>query len=114
MSSENVALLYPIFLGVWVLLTLLSAGFLFFNKNAALKRRIWPAFVISIGVLFLVFTAARGTPPQSLLVIAPVIALITFLNLRLIKFCDACGATITRQSRSAKSASCPKCGAKLQ
>ena len=42
----------PVFFAIWVALGLFSAGFFFLNKNAQLKRKVWPPFVVTTGVLF--------------------------------------------------------------
>jgi hypothetical protein len=105
--------IFPIFFGVWVVLGLFSAGFFFLNKNAALKRKVWPPFVIATGVLFVGFTMVMGFPSSMLFVVVPAVALITFLNLRAVQFCNSCGATIMSQNPLSKPSFCSKCGAAL-
>src|SRR5262245_57464634 len=89
---------FPIFFGVWVVLGLSSAAFFFLNKNAALKRKVHPPFVIAVGVLFLGFVMLMGTPHDAffLLIFVPAITLITFLNIRNTKFCSGCGKMLVR------------------
>jgi hypothetical protein len=105
---------FPVFAGVWVVLGLLSAGFFFLNKNARLKRKAWPPFVIVTGVLFAGFVWAMGFPTQVMLFVAPALVLITLLNLRAVQFCDSCGTTLMSQNPLSKPKFCSKCGASLQ
>jgi rRNA maturation endonuclease Nob1 len=44
----------------------------------------------------------------------PAIALITFLNLRKTKFCDACGRTLYPKSFFTPTPFCPHCGAQVK
>lgn len=100
------------FFAIWVLLGLFSTGFFFINRNAGLKRKVWPWFVIGTGVLFLGFSGFSGGY-QILYFAGPAVALITIMNLHLVKFCDSCGKTIyTAFLLSPKF--CSQCGAKLK
>jgi hypothetical protein len=104
---------FPIFFSVWVVLGLLSAAFFFLGKNASLKRKVWPPFTIAAAVAFVGFVWTMGFPPQLFFIMIPAVALITFLNLRSVKFCDDCGKMIISQNPFALPQFCPKCGAKL-
>jgi len=109
MAQGNAHDLFPVFFGVWVALGILSL-FFFLNKDAALKRKVWPAFTIATGILFIGFLWAMGAS-SPLFVIAVVI--ITVLNLRAAKFCDACGKTLMMRNPLSPPQYCAKCGAKL-
>lgn len=113
MPQGNPEQIFPIFFGVWVVLGLFSAGFFFLNKNSALKRKVWPPFVIVTGLLFIGFTLAMGIPSDALYIMLPAVVLITVLNLKAVQFCDSCGATIMSQNPLAKPEFCSKCGSKL-
>lgn len=113
MEPGNAGQVFPIFFAVWMLLGLFSAAFFFLSKNAALKRQVWPPFVVLVGILFLGFVWAMGFPLQTMYVAVPAVALTTALNLRTMQFCDACGATVLSQNPFTKPAYCSKCGAKL-
>jgi hypothetical protein len=102
---------FPIFFGVWVVLGLCSAAFFFLNKNAVLKRRVWPPFVVGTGVLFLGFAMAIGLPAEIMYVAVPAVVAITLLNLRAVQFCGSCGATQMSQNPFSKATYCSKCGA---
>jgi hypothetical protein len=107
---------FPIFLGVWIVLGVFSVAFFFFNQNAALKRKVHQPFVIGIGVLFVGFVVLMGFPLDTFFffVMVPAVALITFLNLRNTKFCDSCGKTLISQNPFARPKFCSKCGANLE
>jgi hypothetical protein len=45
---------YLIVVAVWIIVGAVTA-FLFLNRNAALKRRLWPPYVIGSSILFLFF-----------------------------------------------------------
>jgi len=70
----------------------------FLGKNAALKRKLWPPFVIGTGLLFVFFVYLMGFGDQAMYMMVPAVILITFLNLRATKFCDSCGKTIINQN----------------
>ena len=91
---------FPIFISVWVVLGIFSALFFFSSTNAALKRKVHPPFVIGVGALFLSFVVLMGFARDAFFffVMAPAVALITFLNLRNTKFCDSCGKTLIGQN----------------
>jgi hypothetical protein len=105
--------IFPIFFVVWVALGI--AGFFLFyvSKNVQFKKRYFPWYVILAGVLFISFGLGTGLPLEMLYFMVPVVALITFLNIRSTKFCDNCGRTIINQAWFSKVEYCAKCGAKL-
>lgn len=105
---------FPIFIGVWILLGAGSAAFFLLNSNAGLKRKVLPPFVIGTSILFLGFNVLMGFPLQALLVTGPVVALIAYLNLRATKFCDACGKTLMNQNPFSPAKYCSRCGAELK
>jgi hypothetical protein len=103
---------FPVFFFVWVALGI--AGFLFFtlNKDVALKRRLFPRLAIGAGVLFSLVIAAMA-PLRAALLFIPFIGVITWINIRMTRFCDACGRTLINQQWWAKMRFCPYCGVKL-
>ena len=112
MHPANPSEAFVVFFVIWVLLGLFSAGFFLVNRNAGLKRKIWPWFVVGAGVLFLGFVGFSGGY-QILYFAGPAVALITIMNLRLVKFCDSCGKTIYKAFLSPPKF-CSQCGAQLQ
>ena len=105
--------IFPIFFGVWVVLGI--AGFLLFyvSKNVAFKRRYFAWFTALAGFLFLAFAAAMGAPVFMLAFMTPLVALITYLNIRGTQFCGACGRTLIQQMPFSRARFCSKCGAAL-
>jgi hypothetical protein len=104
---------FPYFFATWVVLGLISFAFFQFNKDADLKRKVWPVVVVGTGVLFVTFVWLMGFRGGEMYVVVPAITLITALNLRAVKFCDSCGATLYYGNLFVKMEYCPKCGSKL-
>jgi hypothetical protein len=101
-ASEFVVVLFA-----WTLAGIVSA-FFFLNRNAALKRRLWPPFAVASAILLLVIVW-WFLPSEALYVAAPLAALVTFINLRVVKFCNACGAT-TQNLPFRPARFCARCG----
>ena len=101
---------------VWVCLGLGSFLFFHFNRNTALKRQVWPVFIIAIGLMFggFVYLMMGRQQPQVLYLMGPAIFLISFLNIRTTRFCDSCGKTLYRQPIFTRTQFCPHCGAQLK
>lgn len=59
MQFGNAEQIFPVFFGAWIVLGLFSIGFFFLNKNAQLKRKVWPPFVIATGILTAVAFGVR-------------------------------------------------------
>ena len=108
--QENLDQIFHIFVGVWILIGIAFSAFLFFNRNAALKRKLVPPLVIGTAVLFLGFVWMVGFP---LYTAPPAVALITYSNIRTTKFCDACGRTAIPSNPIFAPKFCSKCGANL-
>src|SRR5262245_61988106 len=104
---------FPIFFfAIWIALGV-TAWILFSKASYETKRKWHPRFQVGVGVLFLGFIATV-LPPFVLVGAIPAVALIAFLNLRMIKFCKACGATLVQNPPWSSFKYCPKCGAKLR
>jgi hypothetical protein len=109
-----------LFVGTWIVLGIVGFVVFFLGRDTALKRRWFPRFVVLGGVLF-VFFSTTGTVLESqswwslgiLLVVVPAVALISFLNIKMTKFCDKCGATLIYSNWFSSMRFCSKCGATL-
>jgi hypothetical protein len=114
MEPERFLRIFPIFIRTWVVLIGSATAFFYFSKNVALKRRVWSAFVVIVGVLFVGFIVIMGSPLPFLLLGATAVILTIIINLKSTGFCDACG----KQSRGKSSFSppevCAKCGAEMK
>lgn len=106
--------LFPWFAGVWIGLGILSFWFFQFSKNVKLKKRFLPIFIVGTGVLFTGFVLFMSGKPEIMLIVIPAVAIISFLNLRMIRVCESCGRTIYNTMVFFKMEYCSKCGAKLR
>lgn len=113
MSPNNVEQFLPIVAGIFVVLGLGNA-FFFASKNAHLKRKAWPPFLIATAVVFFGGAWAAGAPAEALLFLVPLLSVSTFLGLRSTRFCDACGKTTMSQTPFSPPTICNKCGSTLQ
>ena len=110
MTSNDVE---SIILGAWILLAPSGVILFYFTRYAALKRRVFPWYVCLAAVSFLGLIAAAGASVTLLVVLAPVVALLTFLNATRTRFCDACGRTVSNHLTFGRPHACCKCGASL-
>jgi hypothetical protein len=95
----------------WVCAAVLPFGLFFsFSKNARLKRRAWPWYLVCCDAALIV--AACYTDPGALVLVIPGLITITILNLKLTKFCDSCGKTIAGRLMK-EPVACSRCGADL-
>jgi hypothetical protein len=109
------------FVVTWIVLGI--GGFFLFNLNrdAAFKRKWFPRYMILVGVLFFFFsTTIMALQSRSffaalgiLLVVVPATWVISYLNIKLTRFCDACGATLYHYNWFSPMRFCSKCGAEL-
>jgi hypothetical protein len=83
------------------------------NKDVALKKRIFPRMAIGAGAFFAAVIALMA-PWKAVLLFAPFIALITWLNIRMTRFCGVCGKMLINHQWWSSMNFCPHCGAKLE
>ena len=105
---------FPLFAVAWAALSVAGAAFFLLNRDAALKRKMMLPFMLVAVALFLGFAVYVGAPNEFLLLAVPLSVLIIALNLRTIRFCDACGRTVSGQNPFAPAKFCSKCGASLE
>ncbi len=65
------------------------------------------------GAVFTLFVLLLTDEPWILFFVVPAAALIGFLNIRLTKFCDSCGATLVNPAWFRRMRFCPSCGAPM-
>ena len=106
-SSQGVLLIFGAWDGSYAGLL----RFLYLNKNVALKRKVLPASIIFTSILHLAFTWITGAPAHVFIFVVPGVALIAFLNIRNIKFCNSCGRTISGSNPFSPPKFRSKCGA---
>ena len=87
---------------------------LFFHvsRNAPLKRRLWPIWLLITGFIFTVGGWWLGGPPVAMLFVLVSIASL-YLNRRRMHFCDNCGRSVYRTLFEGPIRYCPSCGAAL-
>jgi hypothetical protein len=104
----------PWFIATWVVLGIAGIWFMVIDRNVPRKKRLLPVFIIGTGVAFVVFAFLITGDLHVLAFVLPAAALISFLNLRMMKVCSRCGRTIQSGMWFAKAEYCSKCGAKLE
>ncbi len=103
--------IFPLFFIVWtVLLGLVTLFYL--KASLATKRRFHPYVVVTGALVFLGFVTVI-LPASSFVVIVPVVALVSFFNYKMTRFCDACGATVVQRPPWRSLGACPKCGGRV-
>jgi hypothetical protein len=103
--------LFPLFLAVW--LALLGFVALFYLKASLPARRRWHPFVVVGGALVFLGFVTVILPASSFVIIVPAVALISFVNYKMTKFCNACGATVVQRPPWRSLSACPKCGGRV-
>ncbi len=111
MNSEE---LFPMFIGVWFVLGLISYFIFFVSNNAGRKKKLWIPFIIVTGASFIGFAYLMGFGGQHLYLIVPMVVFTSFVNIRSTKFCDACGKTNVSQGLFSPAKFCNKCGEALK
>jgi len=103
--------IFPLFFVIWAILGIGGAIFFYGNRDAALKRKIFPYFLLLIGIAFVGFTFYMQGQVPIFMIVAVVAVLI--LNFRMTRFCDACGQMVVSRALFVTPKYCQKCGAKL-
>jgi hypothetical protein len=106
-------IIFKIFFIFWVILGVGSFLFFRFYKNLELKKKLWVPFIITIGIIFGSFVWFMVRDLRVLYLLVPAIAFISFLNIKLNRFCNSCGRLIYNAMWFSKMEFCPKCGAKF-
>lgn len=101
-------------MAIWIAMGATSLVFFHFNRDAKLKRKVFPWFISGIGILFVGFIVLEGFPAMALYVAVPGIIAVSLINVLVTKFCDRCGRTITNPDWFSPMRYCPKCGADLR
>lgn len=99
-----------VFFGSWAMLALCSFIFFQFNKNPALKKKVFVWGHLIADALFLGFVAWIGFPILAFVIAIPAVALITVVNYWGTKFCPHCGKTLVHAYRTRF---CSRCGQPL-
>jgi hypothetical protein len=108
------------FIGTWIILGIVGFFLFYLRRDAALKRQWFPRFVALVGFLFVLFATTLSVLSSRslaglgiLVVVAPAVWLISYLNVKFTKFCDRCGTIAYQQNWFAPMNFCSRCGAEL-
>lgn len=100
-----------LFIGTWIALGI--GGWIFMGSAPpALKQKYRPFGIIAVGLLFLLFAYLLDGAKTAAFVAVP-IALITYLNLKTVRFCPKCGALNRSHTIFPIPKFCQKCGVTL-
>jgi hypothetical protein len=99
----------------WVFLGFGNFLFFRFNKNAGLKRFLFPFVVIfATSVLLYFIWTEVNIRDFEFWIFALISVAIGFLNIKNTKFCNNCGATVFNNRIFQTAKHCPKCEADLR
>ena len=114
MSLEVPPMISPaILFSCWGALVLTAAAFEHFNRNAKLKKAIFPYVGVVTGALFLLLGWLIGLRPPGIYYMACAVFAIMMLNFRVIRFCSKCGKTVPGSTPLTPARSCPRCNTVL-
>jgi hypothetical protein len=106
--------IFMVFMAVWVVLGISSMWFFTRSRNARLKRNLHRWGTIATGVVFAGFVVASTGQLGLLLFVGPALVLVSFLNIRMTKFCNACGAMLYKHQWFTPMHFCSRCGAAFE
>jgi hypothetical protein len=95
-----------VFFGCWVALGIARFVFFQFNRNAALKKKVFRWGHVFMDALLLGFMGWVGFPMQVFYFAIPVLVLITILNIWGTQFCPRCGVSF----HAYRARFCARCG----
>jgi hypothetical protein len=108
MSKDAVG---TVFIVTWLVL-FVAAGVIHTWASPALKMKLQRTLPVWIGLLFLTFVYLLGGI-DTLYWAAPIVALITYLNVAAVRICPHCGATNTSHTLIPAPKYCQRCSAAL-
>jgi len=114
LTRENIiGLLWIIWFVSFIIIGIASIPYFRANPNIDLKRRFHTWWTIGYGATFFLLAVLSMGASPALLLFAPVIAVIVYLNIRNTTFCDACGKAVYNYFLATKPEYCARCGARL-
>ena len=102
------------FLVVWIALAIVGTVFFRFSRNAKLKRRLFPRYVVTAWLLVLLYVGYYARSWQMFLLVAIIATLFLSLHIRQVRFCDTCGATSFDTGWFSRPEYCGRCGAPFE
>ena len=91
----------------WFVLGVLGVLIFIRGRDGAAKQRMWPQWVVSTAILFIIFVLWIVGPSKGLWIFLPVAVLSSFLGIKFVRFCTACGRYLAGPFASAPR--CPYC-----
>jgi hypothetical protein len=111
MDAQQFKSRFMVFIICWIILGIVGSAFFYGSKNTALKQKVWPLWILFIGVLF-VFFASYTQGHFSYFAVIPIL-LISYLNIKNQKFCPVCGKSQYNRNLFQKQKFCSNCGTPL-
>src|SRR5271165_5328919 len=113
MNPNAFPTMWMVFVGLWGAAGIANWWFMATSKDAVLKRRVLIRVVVGAGVVFTaVVYVVSGGDLRTMALVVPAVAVISYLNLRFIHFCQVCGATL-HAGGFHKARFCSRCGSLL-
>jgi ribosomal protein S27AE len=84
------------------------------RRATSAKKRLIPAFLLGVAVLFLGTLAFLGVPIWLLAAAAIIVFAVGAIQKERARFCPGCGLSSFNDARLAGAEFCPRCGAKLE
>jgi membrane-associated PAP2 superfamily phosphatase len=104
------------FFFVWALLGIFHFLFYYVYRGVALKKKLHPLIMSATGLIFILavlwITEGKISPATAELTVLAT-GVVTFLNIKLMRFCENCGIVVPRFNPFYKVTHCPKCGKEL-
>lgn len=104
---------FQIFFAVWVALGVVTA-LVMWRASPRTKKLWFDRLAILAGVLFVAFSYWLTPVAGILYFLVPAVALVTFANLKISKFCPTCGAYYQNLGPLYRTNYCRKCGLNLR
>jgi hypothetical protein len=101
------------FTGIGLVLGLIWIWIFQISNDIERKQRLLRPFMYGGAVLFAAFTMYVTRDLKATLIVIPAVILVTWLNLRNIKVCGACGKLLHNRALFSRMEFCSKCGAPL-
>jgi hypothetical protein len=112
-TENTIGLLWIIWFVSFVVIGVVSIQYFRTYPDVNVKRQFHRWWTIGYGVTFFLLIAVGMGASPSLLLFGPFIALIIYLNIRNITFCEACGKSVYNYFLVSKAEYCARCGARL-
>ena len=97
----------------WVLFITARLAVFAFKIDIKLKKKLWPAIIISLAGTMIGTAYLLGFPPKGYAILLLAAAVIVYTNLKGFYFCESCGSMLANKKLVTTPENCDKCGASL-